>query len=109
MRTINRSRQTAGEYWLLERDLRNLDEKRHIMYFRKSKNQFDDLLSMLKVEWTFSINHRYTVFAGERLAVTLRYLDSGDSQQTMAIQFRLKKSAVNQIIHSNGKNSVQSL
>ena len=79
MRTINRLRQIAGEYWLLERELRNLDKKRRIMYFRKSKSQFDDLLSMLKVELTFPINHRYSVFAGKRLAVTLRYLAFGDS------------------------------
>ena len=98
MRTINSSRQTAGEYWLLERVLRNVDEKRHILYFRKSKSQLDDLLSMLKVELTFPINHRYSMFAGERLAVTLRYLASGDFQQTIAVEFRLKKSAVNQII-----------
>ena len=98
MRTINRSRQIAGEYWLVVRDLRNLDEKRHIMYFMKSKSQFDDLLSMLKVELTFPINLRYSVFVGERLAVTLRYLAYGDSQQTIAIEFRLKKPAVNQII-----------
>ena len=97
--TINSSEQTAGEYWLLERDLRNRDEKRrNIMYFMKSKSQFDDLLSMLKIELTFPINHRYSVFVGERLAVTLRYLASGNYQQIIAIECRQKKSAVNQII-----------
>ena len=68
------------------------------MYFMKSKSRFDDLLSMLKVELTFPINHRYSVFAEERLAVTLRYLASGNFEQTIAIECRLKKSVVNQII-----------
>ena len=40
----------------------------------------------------------YHVSAGERLTVTLRYLASGDSQKTIAIEFRLKTSAVNEII-----------
>ena len=35
---------------------------------------------------------------GERLAVTLRYLASDGSQQTIANEFRLGKSTVNQII-----------
>ena len=37
-------------YWLLVRDLRNLDEERHHVYFKMSKSQFDNILSMLKVE-----------------------------------------------------------
>ena len=74
-----------------------------IMYFRKSKSLFDDLFSMLKIELTFPIDHRYSVFAGERLAVTLCYLAFDDSQQTIAIEFRLKKSAVNQIIQKTFK------
>ena len=44
------------------------------MYFRMSKSQLDNLLSMLIVELTFPINHMYPVSAGESFAVTLRYL-----------------------------------
>ena len=51
---MNKSRHRKGEFHVLIGDLRNQDQERHHMYFRMSKNRFDELLKKApKANWHF--------------------------------------------------------
>ena len=68
-------------------------------YFRMSPDRFNHLLSLVeplikKSETKF----RKPISAGERLAVTLRFLATGDSQQTLSYSFRMGKATVSKIV-----------
>ena len=99
IRELNLTRTVKGEYTTLVKEMRQLDEERHFMYFRMSYRRFEELLQRVQEKITFPKNHRYPVSPDERLFLTLRYLATGDSQQTLAITFRLGKSTVSQIIY----------
>ena len=64
-----------------------------------SPERFDHLLSLVKpyisIGQCFS---RIPIQAEERLAITLRYLASGDSQQSQAFNFRVGRSTVSKIV-----------
>ena len=99
VRELNLTRTLNGEYVTLVQEMRELDEERHFMYFRMSFRRFQDLLERVRKEITYPKNHRFPISPDERLVLTLRYLATGDSQQTLAITFRLGKSTVSQIIY----------
>lgn len=64
-----------------------------------SPERFDHLLSMVGPHITkLHCRSRETISPGERLVVTLRYLATGDSQQSQAINFRLGRSTVSNIV-----------
>ena len=60
---------------------------------------FDHLLSLVEPLITKQTTRfREAISAGERLAVTLRYLASMESQQSLSFSYRMGKSAINTII-----------
>ena len=64
-----------------------------------SPDRFDHLLSLVKPliekkDTTF----RKAISAEERLAITLRFLATGDSQQSLSFSFRVGKATVSKII-----------
>ena len=66
---------------------------------RMSPSRFDELLSLVGPSITrLRTNFRNPVSPGERLAVTLRFLATGDSMQTIAFSYRLGHSTVCNII-----------
>ena len=99
MRTLNASRCKSGEYHSLLQELRDIDSERHHQYFRMSKEQFDELLLRIEDQLIHHGKHRCPILPRERLAVTLRYLAMGDSQQTIAISYRIGKSTVNKLMY----------
>lgn len=98
MRKINLAQKISGEFHLLIHDFRTLDYERHYQYFRMDYIRFDNLLSLIQPFLQHKSTHRIPISPAERLAITLRYLATGDSQQTIAISFRIGKSTVNKII-----------
>ena len=63
--------------------------------------RFDNLLSSVGPWLTHqTTSTRNSVSPGERLAVTLRYLVTGDSMQTISFSYRLGHSTVCAIIDS---------
>ena len=71
---------------------------------RMSPERFDHLLGMVsplisKQSTTF----RKAIPAGERLSLTLRYLASGESQQSLSFGYRIGTSTVSQIISDTCK------
>lgn len=103
VRNVNTRRQTLGEYHTLIQELRQMDKEHYFKYFRMPPEIFDHLLNLLKQTLEHVPRHRYPITAAERLAITLRILATGDSQQTVAFSYRLGKSTVNAIFYETLK------
>ncbi|KAK7162472.1 hypothetical protein R3I93_006702 [Phoxinus phoxinus] len=88
-----RARGHDGEYHRLVQELR-LDEVRFQQYFRLDRTQFDVLLRrvgpLIAKENT---NYRRAISPGERLAICLRFLATGDFYRTIA-SYRVGHSSV---------------
>ena len=101
VRKIFQSRCTKGEYHALITEMRLGDHQSFYRYFHMTPQHFSHLLSLVGP----SINRQDTCFRrtippGERLAITLRYLVTGDSMQTISFNYRVGHSTVSGIIHS---------
>jgi len=62
-------------------------------------DRFDHLLSLVQDKISKKTHIRQPISAAERLAITLRYLATGDSQQSIAFLFKVGHSTVNSIIN----------
>uniref|UniRef100_A0A182F8H5 DDE Tnp4 domain-containing protein n=1 Tax=Anopheles albimanus TaxID=7167 RepID=A0A182F8H5_ANOAL len=95
---INKKRVQRGEYHRLCREL-ECYEDRFFIYFRMSRNSFEDLFNLLNSSITRqTTNLRTPIEPRERLAICLRYIATGDSFQTIAFSFRLGRSTVSAIV-----------
>ena len=64
-----------------------------------SPHRFDHLLSLIEPFITKkSTNFREPISAGERLSLTLRFLATGESQQSLSFAYRIGKATVNNIL-----------
>ena len=88
-----------GEYHGLINEMRLVDHESYYKYFHMTPTRFDNLLSLVGPLITRQTTiMRAPVSAGERLAVTIRYLVTGDSMQTISFSYRLGHSTVCGII-----------
>ena len=67
-------------------------------YVRRSLERFNHLADLLRPLFTKEVRCRIPISVEERLAVTLRYLATGNSQHDLAFSFKLGRSTINQII-----------
>lgn len=68
-------------------------------FSRMSVTDFNILLSMIKPKIEkWDTNFRRSISARERLAITLRFLASGDSYTSLTYVFRVSKQAISKII-----------
>nr|CAB3263116.1 uncharacterized protein LOC101243083 [Phallusia mammillata] len=75
------------------------DPEFYFKYFRMDKADFEQLLHMVQsLIVKKHTNWRTPVSAGHRLAITLRYLASGNSFSDLAFQFRVSESLIGRII-----------
>ena len=99
VRKINIKRHEKGEYRALIQEMRLSDQDSYYKYFRMTPPRFDHLLSLVGPAVTRQMtNFRSPISPGERLALTLRYLATGDSMQTIAFSYRLGHSTACNII-----------
>nr|XP_023020608.1 uncharacterized protein LOC111509151 [Leptinotarsa decemlineata] len=76
-----------------------MDEKRFYIYFRMNFECFDEILA--RIENDIRKQHskfREPIEPAERLAVTLRFLATGDSYKTIGHSFRMGFSTVSKIV-----------
>ena len=66
-------------------------------YFRMTSNLFEEVLSLVAPLISKSDSKQETIRPTKKLAVTLRYLSTGDFHQTIAFNYRLGHSTVNKI------------
>ncbi|XP_062333007.1 putative nuclease HARBI1 isoform X1 [Osmerus eperlanus] len=97
VRPLNRSRESQGEYQLVKQ-MREIDPEMHFRYFRMSASRFDDLVHRIRPYIQRASTHSSPVTVAERLAVTLRILASGGSQQSVAASYRLGSATVSSIV-----------
>uniref|UniRef100_A0A672ILS6 DDE Tnp4 domain-containing protein n=1 Tax=Salarias fasciatus TaxID=181472 RepID=A0A672ILS6_SALFA len=72
-----------------------LDSARHLRYFRMDAAKMEELLSIVGADiTTMTTNFREAISPQQRLAVTLRFLASGESFSSLAYQFRMGKTTV---------------
>ena len=69
--------------------MRENDHESFYKYFRMTPERFDHLLLLVGPMLTKKSLYREPISAGERLAVTLRFLATGDSQQTISFSYRI--------------------
>ena len=64
-----------------------------------SPERFDHLLSLVDpIISKKDTNFRKAISAGERLAVTLRFLASGESQQSLSFAYRIGRATLSKIL-----------
>ncbi|XP_046605007.1 putative nuclease HARBI1 [Neodiprion virginianus] len=78
--------------------MRLKDTEKYTNYLRMQPEQFDTLLQLVSPRITKSHVVREPITASTRLALTLRYLASGDSMVSLSYAFRIGKSTVTGII-----------
>ncbi|XP_035012375.1 putative nuclease HARBI1 [Hippoglossus stenolepis] len=98
VRPPNDGRSVLGEFSVLVKPMRTLDEGRHFSYFGMSAQRFDDLLRRVEPFVRHERTHSSPVDLPERLAVTLRLLASGNSQRSVADSYKLGVSTVSRIV-----------
>ncbi|XP_026291311.1 uncharacterized protein LOC113215862 [Frankliniella occidentalis] len=77
--------------------MREYDQDEFYKFFRMTTDCFDWLLEKVG-PFMRKRSNRKSVSAGERLAITLRYLASGDSVSSLSYLFRLSSEAISKIV-----------
>ncbi|KAL0151511.1 hypothetical protein M9458_053163 [Cirrhinus mrigala] len=92
------ARSRHGEYHRLVQELR-LDEVRFQQYFRLDRTQFDELLRRVgPLIAKDDTRIRRAISPGERLAICLGFLATGDSYRTISFSYRVGHSTVAGIV-----------
>ncbi|KAG9279154.1 putative nuclease HARBI1 [Astyanax mexicanus] len=78
--------------------MRYIDEETHFSYFRMCASRFDSLLRKVAPHVKHARTHSSPIDLAERLAVTLRILASGCTQQSAAESYKLGSSTVRAIV-----------
>ena len=100
VRQLYQERKQKGDFHLLIQDLKLYDHQIFFQYFRMSPTELETLLTwvaplIIKKETKM----RESIQPSERLCVTMRFLVTGDSQITIASNFRISPSVIGRIIN----------
>ena len=100
---IRRKGEERGAYHQLFRELAVEDAPAFARYFRMDKEKFNDLVGRISIHIQRQDTiMRAAISPGERLAVTLRYLATGETFSSLEIQFRISRTAISKIVFEVG-------
>ena len=107
VRGIFKNRERQGAFETLFHEMRN-DRELFFRYFRISPEKFDHLLTVVRNQ----IEKKDTTFrksfpAAGRLATTLRYLASDETQQSFSYSYRIRRSTVSTVIAQTCKAALR--
>ena len=94
---LNMRRSGVGQLQLIS-DLRVIGSDKHMPYFRMDKTCLDQLLKLVNPWLKHAKSHAKPISNVEHLAITLRYLASGDCVQSVAFAHRVSDSFVRQCV-----------
>lgn len=93
-------RKRLGCYENLMRELALEDHNGYRQWIRMDTAAFEELLGLVRPLITKNdTNFREAIDAGERLAITLRYLAEGSNQSSIQFQFRVARNTVSKIVN----------
>ncbi|XP_071581623.1 uncharacterized protein [Temnothorax nylanderi] len=96
---ILQRKQQQGDWYNLIQEMRFQNDETFFSYMRMSSTMFDFVLAKVGPKITkMETNWRRPIPAASRLAMTLRYLATGDGYQTIALSYRIGRSTTGQII-----------
>ncbi|XP_024885677.1 uncharacterized protein LOC112463488 [Temnothorax curvispinosus] len=96
---ILQRKQQQGDWYNLIQEMRFQNDETFFSYMRMSSIMFDSVLAKVGPKITkMETNWRRPIPAAARLAMTLRYLATGDGYQTIALCYRTGRSTTAQII-----------
>ena len=99
VRKLYEERNLKGEYQLLIQDLLLHDHEIFFRYFRMLPETYDILLKLVAAYIKkVSTNMRESIGPDQRLAVTLRYLTTGDAHTTIGRSYRMSSTTVGRIV-----------
>ena len=92
-------RRDNGAYKILVKNMEENDPEWYFDYFRLSPEQFNEILSLVKndIKKEFT-SWREPISTKERLAITLRYLATGESRRSLSAQYLVGRSTISKII-----------
>ena len=95
VRKIFQERKKYGLYHILTDELRLFDIQYFFRFVRMTPQRFERLLSLFgpHLQQT-TTKMREPISPAERLVLTLRFLESGDSQQSLGFSFRISRAAI---------------
>ena len=99
VRDIFKKRLQLGEYHSLINEMQLTDHQSIYIFFHMSPERFAHLLSLVGPAITRqTTSFRQPIQSDERLAITLRYLVTSDSMQTISFSYRVGHSTICGII-----------
>ncbi|XP_062407581.1 radial spoke head protein 3 homolog isoform X1 [Sardina pilchardus] len=106
---LNQRRRQRGAFYQLVAELQ-FDSELHRKYFRMTPLQMDYILSMIGSELQKQdTNYRKSIEPKQRLAVTLRFLATGESFRSLAFAYRLGRKTVADSVYMTCRAIVQKL
>ena len=96
--TILSKRKQHGEYYHLVSEL-SLDSDKFENYFRLNQQQFDELEQLVgPLIAKNELQLRETISPRQRLAITLRFLATGDSYKSLEYSYRVSNSLISRFV-----------
>ncbi|KAK3924300.1 Protein ANTAGONIST OF LIKE HETEROCHROMATIN PROTEIN 1 [Frankliniella fusca] len=97
VRPMLQDREISGAWYSLVPVLAQHDKDEYFNFMRMTPDSFEWLLGKVSPFLTKS-SKRKSISPGERLAVTLRYLASGDSHSSLSYLFRIANQTISKIV-----------
>ena len=99
VRKLYQERKSSGFFHVLTKELELFDREYFFRFMRMSPDRYEHLLSIVGPKLQRQKTHlREPISPSERLTLTLRYLASGESQQSLSFSFRISRTAISNIL-----------